>query len=502
MAKLRRKVKLLGGRRGRPRKNKGRFFFTGSSGCSNISKNYYHFLQIIQPAQAFKPNVISTPQPTLRSQKRFEMEASFLSPINNNNGPSKESGRLTRARSLQLWSEIKEKPLEIKLEPVDEDSMDTIPHQTEPLDEDSMDTIPEQTEPSQFVINEYNASLVRRSLSLMRISPVEDIYMDTDEFDTEDSEMDSLWEINPFDTIVFRRRNQSLDNTITRAVEENSLRNDVKKRRPLPDQSVFDQVSSEYAQAKSKFKESPKKPTRKPKVQKFKYPWEELSQQFEPDESYSLKTLRLKKTDKRKAEPLETPSRLRRKQIALSEVTEESLMIAQKIEESRMSRSRDEGFNETSDFDVKYVPNNSRYPFRKRRYLRAWWINSGRNNLRYEHTQYTRADIRAKKAIEKIQKESKIQTKSLIGNTIVQNPPAVMLEIAKELQKEKKRLTCDQSKKKSSIGSNQTNAESANLFSSKEVAKAFVLRSADKGVQIIEQHEGFGMKLKSECLKF
>lgn len=164
------------------------------------------------------------------------------------------------------------------------------------------------------------------------------------------------------------------------------------------------------------------------------------------------------------------------------------------------SNSRDEGFQEDEnqmldeDFDVRYFPQNDRYTFRKRRYMRPYWLPNADPNLRYEFVSLTAQDLRAEKKINKIKKEAHININKFTNDPILQPTPVEKLKIVREIAKEKNRLskiTKNQSKKEFKKLSNG-NHESFDNDPSKLIAEAFKMESRDDCTNFIENYENFG----------
>lgn len=102
----------------------------------------------------------------------------------------------------------------------------------------------------------------------------------------------------------------------------------------------------------------------------------------------------------------------------------------------------DEGFSESddSDFDVKYVSENERYGFRKRRYCKPWWIRTAPINMRIKFEDMTKNDVRAEQKIKKIKTRTGINPKNAChGNNVFQPPPTEILKIMEELAFDKKK---------------------------------------------------------------
>lgn len=232
--------------------------------------------------------------------------------------------------------------------------------------------------------------------------------------------------------------------------------------------------------------------------------------QILPNENYDMleasqviPKIRVRKTLKTQSEaPKTTKKSRKRKSSENIAETPEKKSRSSTIRSS--TSSRDEGFHtdesaeHDEDFDVRYVPENSRYPFRKRRYLKPWWKHSGNTDERYELTLLTSAEVRAQTKVDKIRIKSGIDMKKIAGDPILQRRPTEQLEVVQVLAKEKKRtsrLAKSQSKEKSTkVDSSGYSSFSGD--SSKMIAKAFQMRSGDEGFNVVEQYEGFGKNRK------
>jgi hypothetical protein len=217
------------------------------------------------------------------------------------------------------------------------------------------------------------------------------------------------------------------------------------------------------------------------------------------EESYIIPKVRVRKSQKVQEVPQITTKRGRKRKLS-EKVTEVPEKKTRDSEIRSSTSSRDEGFmtDESAvlndDFDVRYVPDNSRYPFRKRRYMRPWWIHSGDTDQRYEVGFLSAADVQAEKKMQKIKKNMHINLSKVAANTILKPRPAELLKMVEEVVVEKERLSklTKGRKSKNISGTNEKAAREEDP--SKVVANAFEKMSGDEGFNVVEQYENFSKK--------